>query len=103
MTPTRTGALGVRWRSCEEGERLLGRGPVVDHRHQRAGDPRGMGVLDDVAPVDDPGGALREERGRAREDLGLGRPAAAADKDGDPAGDLDDLVVRPTRRRSGRP
>jgi hypothetical protein len=43
------------------------------------------GVLDDVAAIDDAGGALLQERGGALEDLGLGRLAAAAHEDGDAA------------------
>ena len=40
----------------------------------------GVGVLDDVAPVDDPARALREDGARALEDLLVGDAAAAADE-----------------------
>ena len=64
----------------------------VDGLPQRADHGGGVGVLDDVAPVDDPARALREDDARALEDLLVGDAAAAADEDGD-AGRGDDAVV----------
>ena len=49
-------------------------------------------MLDDVAPVDDPARALREDDARALEDLLVGDAAAAPDEDGD-AGRGDDAVI----------
>ena len=73
-------------------QRLLGRRALVHDRHQRARHRRRVGVLDDVAPVDDPGRALLEQRVRALEDLLVGDPPAAADQQRD-ARDRDDAVV----------
>lgn len=43
----------------------------MHHRHQRAGDGRGLGVLDDVA-IDDARRALLEQRLRASKNFSLG-------------------------------
>ena len=40
----------------------LRRGVLVEHRHQRSGDASRVGVLDNVAPVDDAGCSLRQYR-----------------------------------------
>ena len=64
----------------------------VDGLPQRADHGGGLGVLDDVAPVDDPARALREDDARALEDLLVRHAAAAADEDRD-AGRGDDAVV----------
>src|SRR5690606_28302170 len=53
----------------------------------------GLGVLDDVATVNDAARALREEVGGALQDDLVGDAAAAAHEDGDAAGGLYDLVV----------
>ena len=65
----------------------------MDDGHEGAGDRGGFGVLDDVATIDDAGGALGDERGGAGEDFGFGGFAAAAHEDGNAAGGLDDFVV----------
>jgi hypothetical protein len=64
----------------------------VHDAHQRLGHRGGIGVLDDVAPVDDPRRALVEDRVRALEDLPVGHPAAAPDEQRH-ARDGDDAVV----------
>ena len=44
----------------------------MEHRHQRSGDASRVGVLDDVAPIDDAGCSLRQHRVGAFEQLGRG-------------------------------
>ena len=50
-------------------------------------------MLDDVAAVNDARGALLDQFFGAFEDFLVGRFAAAADEDGNAAGDFDDFVV----------
>ena len=64
----------------------------VDDAPQRAHHGGRVGVLDDVAPVDDPARALLQDGARAGEDLLVGHAAAAADEDRDAPGG-DDAVV----------
>src|SRR5687768_9276920 len=68
-------------------------GAVVDDGHEGAGHARGVGVLNDVAAVNDAGGALLDKFFGAFEDFLVGRFAAPANEDGDAAGDFDDFVV----------
>jgi hypothetical protein len=70
-----------------------GSGAVVDDGHEGAGHAGWVGVLNDVATVNDAGGALLDEFFGAFEDFLVGRFATAAHEDGDAAGDLDDFVV----------
>ena len=71
----------------------FGGGAIVDDGHEGAGHAGGVGVLDDVAAIDDAGSALLDEFLGAFEDFLIGGLAAAADEDGNLAGDLDDFVV----------
>ena len=66
--------------AAEIGECVFsGDGPVHD-RHERVRHPDRVGVLDDVAAVNDPGGAVLEDGLRAAEDLLVGRAPASADE-----------------------
>src|SRR5687768_6140973 len=62
LVPRRGVASAASQRSTslttDERERLLDRKSVVHHAHERFRDGRGSGVLDDVATIDDSGGAL---------------------------------------------
>ncbi len=72
---------------------LGGRGGVVDDGHEGLDHGGGVGVLDDVAAIDDAVCALPDEDFGAAEDFVVGRAAAAADQDGDGAGDFDNAMV----------
>ena len=61
--------------------------------HQRAGDAGGIGVLDDIASIDNPRGALSDQRHRTSKQFLLGRFAAAAYEHRNATGSFNDLVI----------
>ena len=71
-------------------------------RHQRARHAARVGVLDDVAAVDDAGGALLHQRPRCARASRRRRPAAAAHEHRRAAA-ASTTCGTPSRRRSGRP
>ena len=63
--------------ALQQPESLGGADALVHDRHERLRHRRGPLVLDDVASVDDPGGAVPEHGLRAAQDLLVGSPPAA--------------------------
>src|SRR5947199_10447862 len=62
---------------------LFGGRPLVHHCHQRAGHAGGVGMLNDVAAINDPGGALPDQFFGSLENFRVGRLAASPDQHGD--------------------
>ena len=71
----------------------LDAGVIVDHRHESLRDAARIGVLDDIATVDDSGGSLLEETLGAFENFAVTDTATATNEDGNAAGGFDDFVV----------
>jgi len=66
---------------------------VVYDGHKRPGDGARLGMLNNVATVNDAGRALSDQGIGTLEDFSLGRLAAAADEHGHAAGNFDDSVI----------
>ena len=61
--------------------------------HQRLGNTGGIGVLNDVAAIDDARGALLDELFGPAQDFLVRGPAAAPHQHGDFSGNLNHLVI----------
>ena len=66
---------------------------VVDNCHERFGHARRILMLDDIAPVDDPGRALLNKCFGALEDFLIGRLTAAANQHRYACGNFNDFVI----------
>ena len=79
---------GVTTACCERQQQLR-----VDDFHELLSDFFWVGMLDDIAAVNDAGGTLGDEVAGTAEDFLVGNAATAPYENGDAGCDLDDLVV----------
>ena len=72
---------------------LDGAGTIMHNCHESFGHACGVSMLDDVAAINNSGGALLNKRFRAFEDLLIRRFASASHQHRNISGDLNDRVI----------